>query len=348
MADTTSNQSVMKIFFAVVLFCLASISLAFASETYEQRVHRFDYDPKTPLDLQDAGSQNRDGIQVQTISYASLKGGRVPAYLVVPKGKGPFPAIIYAHWAMKGSSKRDKTEFLDEAIVMARAGVLSLLIDAPFARPGFVESADPLGPQETDVMFQQILDVRRGVDLLTSRSDVDPNRIAFVGHSFDAQVGGVLSGVEHRIKSYVLMCGVLAVADEVMSNDPEMTAIRAKLGDENIRNYLSTYDWLDPVHYISHATPSALFLQFARVDGIAGAGPAEHFFSIASDPKTLKVYDAPHALDAEARHDRVEWLQKQLHIKSVDYKALDKLPELPQPVPPSDLGQPVPMRTPPS
>ena len=348
MPTTAHAMSVMKTFFAVVLFVAASLSLAFASETYDQRVHRFDYDSKTPLDVQDAGSENRDGIQVQTISYASLKGGRVPAYLVLPKGKGPFPAIIYAHWAMKGSSMRNKTEFLDEALVMARAGVLSLLIDAPFARPGFVESADPLGPQETDVMFQQILDVRRGVDLLTSRSDVDPGRIAFVGHSFDAQVGGVLSGVEHRIKSYVLMCGVLAVSDEVLSNDPEMTAIRAKLGDENIRNYLSNYEWLDPVHYISHAAPSALFLQHARVDGISGAGPAEHFFGIATEPKLLKIYDAPHALNAEARHDRAEWLQKQLHLKSVDYKALDKLPELAQPVPPSTLGQPVPMRTPPS
>ena len=329
----------MRSFFAAFVLLVVAISTC-SAETYEQRLHRFDYDPKTPLDIQDAGTQNRDGIQVQTLSYASLKGGRVPAYLVVPSGKGPFAAIIYAHWAMNGSSMRNRTEFLDEAVVMARAGVVSLLIDAPFARPGFVQSPDPLGPQETDVMFQQIMDVRRGVDLLISRSDVDPNRIAFVGHSFDAQVGGVLSGVEKRIKDYVLMCGVLAVSDEVMSNDEGMVAIRAKLGDENVRNYLATYDWLDPVHYISHAAPSALFLQYAKVDGISGAGPAQHFYSIASEPKMLKVYDAPHALNAEARHDRVEWLQKELHLRSVDYKALDKLPELPQPVLPGPVVVP--------
>jgi len=330
----------MRSIFAALLLLLFAAAPVCSAESYEQRVHRFDYDPKTPLEIQDAGSQNRDGIQVQTLSYVSLKGGRVPAYLVVPPGKGPFAAIIYAHWAMNGSSMRNRTEFLDEALVMARAGVVSLLIDAPYARPGFVQSPDPLGPQETEVMFQQIMDVRRGVDLLISRSDVDPNRIAFVGHSFDAQVGGVLSGVEKRIKDYVLMCGVLAVADEVMSNDEGMVATRAKLGDENIRNYLATYDWLDPVHYISHAAPSALFLQHAKTDGISGAGPAEHFFAIASQPKTLKLYDAPHALNAEARHDRVEWLQKELHLKSVDYKALDKLPELPQPFVPGPVLAP--------
>ena len=327
----------MRSMLAALLLLLIAVIPAFSTETHEQRVHRFDYDPKAPLEIQDAGTQNRDGIQVQTLSYASVKGGRVPAYLVVPPGKGPFAAILYAHWAMNGSSMRNKTEFLDEALVMARAGVVSLLIDAPFARPGFVQSSDPLGAQEAEVMLQQIIDVRRGVDLLLSRSDVDRNRIAFVGHSFDAQVGGVLSGVEKRIKDYVLMCGVLAVSDEVMSNDAEMTAIRAKLGDENVRNYLATYDWLDPAHYISHAAPSALLLQYAKVDGISGEGPAEHFFTIASEPKTLKLYDAPHALNAEARHDRVEWLQKQLHLRSVDYKALDSLPELVQPLPPAGV-----------
>jgi hypothetical protein len=76
------------------------------------------------------------------------------------------------------------------------------------------------------------------------------------------------------------------------------------------------------------------------VDGISGAGPAQHFYSIASEPKMLKVYDAPHALNAEARHDRVEWLQKELHLRSVDYKALDKLPELPQPVLPGPVVVP--------
>lgn len=330
---TTRGKFLMRSKVAAFLLLFATTLPAFSIETYEQRVHRFDYDAKTPLNIEDGGVQNRDGIQVQTISYASLKGGRVPAYLVIPPGKGPFAAIIYGHWAMKGSSVRNKMEFLDEALVMARAGVVSLLIDAPFARPGFVESTDPLGPQETDVMFQEVMDVRRGVDLLLSRSDVDPKRIAFVGHSFSAQVGGVLSGVEHRIQSYVLMCGVLAVADEVMSNDPEMTAVRQKLGDENVRNYLATYEWLDPVHYISHAAPSALFLQYAKVDGISSEGPAEHFLSIATEPKTLKLYDAFHALNAEARHDRAEWLQKQLHLKPVDFKALDKLPDIPQPIP---------------
>src|SRR5215470_15993826 len=63
---------VMKIVSALLLL-LTIVLPAFSLETYEQRVHRFDYDPKAPLDIQDTGVQNRDGIQVQSLSYASLK-----------------------------------------------------------------------------------------------------------------------------------------------------------------------------------------------------------------------------------------------------------------------------------
>ena len=39
-----------------------------------------------------------------------------------------------------------------------------------------------------------MIDMRRGVDLLLARRDVDPRRIAYVGHSYNANVGALLSG----------------------------------------------------------------------------------------------------------------------------------------------------------
>lgn len=59
-----------------------------------------------------------------------LKGGRVPAYLVVPEGKGQFAAVEFVHWG-----QGDRTEFLNEAFLYAKGGAISLLIDAPFNRP---------------------------------------------------------------------------------------------------------------------------------------------------------------------------------------------------------------------
>jgi len=44
--------------------------------------------------------------------------GVVTAYLIVPQGPRPFPTVIFGHWCMPGSEKKNRTEFLDEAIIL--------------------------------------------------------------------------------------------------------------------------------------------------------------------------------------------------------------------------------------
>src|SRR5512133_2625422 len=65
---------------------------------YRELVNRFDYDASAPLDLREVGVEHRAGVSVYDITYASPKGGRVPAYVVVPDGTGPFAAVIWGHW----------------------------------------------------------------------------------------------------------------------------------------------------------------------------------------------------------------------------------------------------------
>src|SRR5216117_1564230 len=145
-------------------------------------VHRLDYDRNAPLDIKEAAVEQRGDIAIHDISYASPKGGRVPAYLVVPNGRGPFPAVIWGHWYWENSPMRNRKEFLDEAIALAQVGVVSLLPDGPIARPGHVTHNESLNEQQITDMLQAVVDMRRGLDLLLAREDVDPKRIAFVGH----------------------------------------------------------------------------------------------------------------------------------------------------------------------
>ena len=53
-------------------------------------IRHFDYDQKAPLGIKEIGVERRGNVAIHDITYASPKGGVVPAYLVVPKGKGPF------------------------------------------------------------------------------------------------------------------------------------------------------------------------------------------------------------------------------------------------------------------
>src|SRR6201998_2562757 len=163
------------------------------------------YDKNQPLETSLVSVQEREGIKVYDITYRSPvadrgsaigpNGGIVTAYLCVPQGKGPFPAVIYGHWCMQGSDKENRTEFLEEAIVLAHSGVVSLLPDHVIVHPGFVPDKTPLNAQQIDVEVQQDVNLRRGADLLLARKDVDPKRLTYVGPSCDASAGAFLSGV---------------------------------------------------------------------------------------------------------------------------------------------------------
>jgi len=207
----------------------------------------FDYDRTAPLDVQESATHHRAGFTMREISYASPRGGRVPASLVIPAGAGPFPAILFGHWMKPGSPLMNRGEFLEETTLLARAGAISILIDAPLVRPGAVEDKAPLSGQDGAVTEQQVVDFRRAIDLLLSRDDVDPKRIAYVGHSFDAKVGAILSGVEKRISTFVLMAGSCGDAYYVFqSGAPGTAEMRKQVGDAKLREYFARYAWVDP------------------------------------------------------------------------------------------------------
>lgn len=292
-------------------------------------LRHFDYDRSAPLDIQEAGVEQRGSVAVHDISYASPKGGRVPAYLVVPDGKGPFAAVIWGHWYMPGSEFLNRKEFLAEAVALAPAGVVSLLTDGPIARPGHVEDKTPLNEQQITDMVQQIVDMRRGADLLLARSDVDPKRLAYVGHSYDAEVGGYLSGIDRRFNAFVLMAGPLS--DEVDLRSNEYREYRQAIGPEKFDAFQAKYAWLDPGKYVSHAAPAVVFLQYAAQEKFLNPDRDREYAAIVSEPKRFKLYDAPHALNAEARRDRIAFLVEQLQLRPVAPAVIASIPDLVQP-----------------
>jgi cephalosporin-C deacetylase-like acetyl esterase len=154
---------------------------------FQVAAHWFDYDSKQPLDIHDKVIGQFDGGTLHDITYASPKGGPVDAYLVVPTGKGPFAAILFGHW---GNGTR--AEFIPEAKIYARAGAISLIPDYPWDRPApWHKTPDHFDKPDVDreIYIQAVVDLRRGIDLLLARPDVDAKRLAYVGHSYGATVG---------------------------------------------------------------------------------------------------------------------------------------------------------------
>jgi dienelactone hydrolase len=308
-------------------------SVLFAQDA--ELVRHFDYDAKAPLELKILGTEKRGEATVYDVTYASPKGGVVPAYLVVPaKGKGPFAAVVWGHWYWTNSEMRNRKQFLDEAVALAPAGVVSLLTDGPVARPGYVAENSPLDEKGAANKVQQVIDMLRGVDLLLTRKDVDPKRIAFVGHSYNASVGATLSGVDRRFKAFVLMAG--SISDEVNIRTGGYEQFRQQVGPEKFDAYMASHAYLDEGKFVSHAAPATVFLQYATQEPFLTPERAREYEKVVSQPKRLKIYEAPHALNAEARRDRIAFLTEQLNLKPLPAEVIDKIPELYQPPRPTN------------
>jgi cephalosporin-C deacetylase-like acetyl esterase len=273
-----------------------AVTVLFVSELcgvgQESRVaelQHFNYDRGAALDPKEVSVQSRDDAAINDITYESSPGRRVPAYLVLPKGGGKFAAILWGHWLMSHSPSANRSEFLDEAIALANAGVISLLIDAPQARPGFVAERKSFGPQPSDLVAEQVVDLRRGVDLLLSRSDVDPKRIGYVGHSWDARTGAILDAIDKRLSAFVFMGGPISTRDNVLTSDaPNIVAMRKAVPTDTLKTFLDTYAWADAGSYATQLGPASALFQYALHDDFSPVVYAQRYFDMAAGPKVVK------------------------------------------------------------
>lgn len=279
--------------------------------------YTFDYDPAAPLDVQEVGVNDRGGVEVHDISYANPNSTRVTAYLVLPAEDNRCASVIFLH-----GGGQDRSAFLNEASSLAEEGVVSLLIDVPFVRslPNFTDPA-----LDRDAFLQTVVGLRRGVDLLVSRVESGSRRVGYVGLSFSAWMGGLLSSVEKRIKAYVLIAGVPSYSEIWRSSGhPFAAQVRESLTEEQLERYVEMTAPLDAVHYVGSAAPSSLFFQFARHDETISEQEAMKYSHAGSEPKTVRWYEAGHEdihLNPEALRDRVDWLRKEIRLVSPEREA---------------------------
>jgi dienelactone hydrolase len=277
--------------------------------------HLFEYDQKQPLDIHDKIIAEFTGGTLHDITYTSPKGGPVAAYLIVPNGKGPFAAVLFGHW---GNGTR--AEFIPEAKLYARAGAVSLIPDYPWDRPQpWRKTPNHFDKPEVDrgIEIQAVVDLRRGIDLLLARSDVDPKRLAYVGHSYGAQWGSILSAVDKRMKVSILMAGVAEMADILLrSDDPGMVDFRKTQPGGQLEKYSQVTGDIDAIHFVGKAAPIPLLLQFANYEQYFDKTSMEHYVAAASDPKKVLYYDTGHDLnDPQALEDRYDWLVKHINLR---------------------------------
>lgn len=124
--------------------------------------------------------EDRDGIAQHKLKIETAPGRVVEdAYLLVPPGKGPFPAVVVVFYEANTGIGKGKAEFRDFALQLAKRGFVALSL-----------GGDPntYYPTKEKCRIQPLsfhaYEAANCHTALAQMPNVDPKRIGVVGHSY--------------------------------------------------------------------------------------------------------------------------------------------------------------------
>jgi cephalosporin-C deacetylase-like acetyl esterase len=254
----------------------------------------FEYDRTRPATLVD-----RD-IVVREVAYTGPEGECTDATLVTPARPGRYPAVLFVHWYGPEDTNSNRTQYVPDALALARQGMVSLLIDTPWSEPTWFPKRDPANDKAFSVA--QVTRLRRALDVLAANDRVDPKRLAYVGHDFGAMYGAIVAGLDPRITRFVFVAGTSKFADWFTLGRKLDPAAR-----EAVYKDLAPFD---PVLHVAPITAGRVLFQFATKDPFVSRPAADALVAAVSVPKESKFYQCGHGMSMEAMHDRIAWLVK--------------------------------------
>jgi eukaryotic-like serine/threonine-protein kinase len=134
----------------------------------------------------------------------------ITAYLYVPKhAAAPYQTVVYFPHSggfLTRSFQQGEMSYLG-FIVKAGRALLFPMYQGLYERQ---LSVRPSGPSAwRDLIVQEVKDLRRSVDYLETRGDVDHERLSYFGVSYGARLGSIALATEKRFKAGVVWSGGL-------------------------------------------------------------------------------------------------------------------------------------------
>lgn len=231
-----------------------------------------------PLGLWWREAELRDDLRELRFELSS-RGDRVPGRLLLPAtAPEPVPLVLLEHGAGAGK----EADYIDAtARPWVRAGAAVACIDLPLhgerhsgkLTQRLLEGLQtpPLGaplprPLWVELVRQTVADLRRALDALAQRPELDPRRVAYAAFSLGSILGACFCGVEPRVRAAALALG------------------GAGFGVPEV----------DPATWIGRFAPRPLLLVSAERDTRMPRARAEALFEAAGEPKRHVWIDSGH------------------------------------------------------
>ncbi len=283
----------------VAVLSLAWYAPARASDVLQERAPLFAYDTAAPFEVTGRSSELCGMVCVDDIAFTvatATERWTVNAYLVAPDAEDtrPCAGVLWIHW-LGDPATTGRVQFLDEAVALAERGVVSVLVDAMWARPGWYRNR--VLDEDYANSVRQVIALRRALDLVRAQPRVDPARIGLVAHDYGAMYGTIALALDARVKTAVLIAATPSFND---------WAFFAKK-PASMEDYLKQNAPLELRDYLGSLRGMGLFMQFAGKDEYVPLDQADAFFAAAHEPKQRKLYpEAGHAMTSPAaiREDR--------------------------------------------
>jgi serine/threonine protein kinase/formylglycine-generating enzyme required for sulfatase activity/dienelactone hydrolase len=274
-----------------------------SDKVFEAYRRLYDADP-TPLDPKVESIDSNDERWIkEKVSFAATYGGeRVPAYLFLPRNaRPPYQAVIY----FPGGSAQDEISSVDaidintfDFILLSGRAVLHPVYKGTYERKvaGLTRATRSPGTTASrayaNLIVQYNGDVRRGLDYLETREDIQKTAIGYLGNSWGGANGPIPLALDRRIKVALFLNG----------------------GFQPFR-YPSEGD---PLNFAPHATAPVLMLN-GDSDSTFPLPVQKRLFSLLGTPAEHKrhlVYPGGHGVFAVRRSEMVkemlDWLDRYL------------------------------------
>lgn len=277
---------------------------------------------RCPLDAVRLGAVDCGSYVRETIEYAVEADERIKCFVLVPKHIDRTVPAIFAHHQHASQFHLGKSEVVGlegdpnqaYASELAERGYVVIAPDAlgfeernwsnPHGYAEYFELATRLVQGKT-LLSKCLHDISVALDYLMTRSEIDPLRIGFIGHSYGGKMAIWASALDNRIRASVSNCGCVSYKQSLVRD----TGVQMEFC---LPGVLQFGDVEDIVRLVS---PRALLLQATSEDVWSRGASAifEHAVSAFPEGKLqLRCWPGGHVFTQEMRQAAYQFLDEHL------------------------------------